>query len=434
MMELAPEITLIISMIALAGAALALAWRRRRLAAPSPSHSAHPGAIAEVEFSFEQLPSVSRLLGSHVAAGALDVLAQRVAARMQLAVPPRLGATGLALALEARSASELQNKIGLASAILGEEVTFAGAAFNFHVHAQTPDTAALAARETGPAQNAMNADRIADPCEARLRQLRELREGMRRGEVRLAYQPKLDLRTDKVCSAEALLRWDRPDAAPVDVGELVGLCEQTGAIRELTLWTIDTALGAIAQLRKAGHDIEVYVNVSAGLLADTGFADEFLNKVGHGGGALGIEITETAVIRDPDTAISNLNRFAAAGIAIAIDDFGAGLSSLEYLQQLPASELKIDRAFIDKLSSSHRNPLIIRATIDLAHALEMRVTAEGVDDQMSMALLRIMGCDMAQGYHIARPLDFPDLLEFLGQEPVLAGDTENQPAAAQEGR
>ena len=128
---------------------------------------------------------------------------------------------------------------------------------------------------------------------------------------------------------------------------------------------------------------------------------------------IGFEITETAVIRDPDAAMANLEAFTQAGIKIAIDDYGSGWSSLAYLKQLPANELKIDRMFISGLTDSHRDPLLVRSSIDLAHALEMQVTAEGVDDAMSLSLLRLMGCDLLQGYLISRPIPLIDLIPFL---------------------
>jgi len=243
--------------------------------------------------------------------------------------------------------------------------------------------------------------------------LRGLQAGLAKGEVTLAYQPKLDLRSGIICSAEALLRWAHPGGQQVNIGDLVTLCEQTGTIRELTRWTAAKAIADNEKFLAAGHGLLIFINVSGSLLADVGFADDLLELLSQTPARIGIEITETAVIADPEAAISNLDRFAKAGIAIAIDDFGAGLASLEYLQRLPASELKIDRAFIAELSISHRNPLITRATIDLAHALDMRVTAEGVDDELSMALLRIMGCDLAQGYLISRPLDPLKFVDFL---------------------
>ena len=153
-----------------------------------------------------------------------------------------------------------------------------------------------------------------------------------------------------------------------------------------------------------GRDLTIFINISGQLLGDAEFVAEACRKVGAGGVRIGFEITETAVIRDPQSAIANLCRFDDVGITIAIDDYGAGLSSLAYLKQLPARELKIDKMFILQLTSSNRDPLIVRSTIDLAHALEMEVTAEGVETQAALALLSVMGCDMVQGYLISRPV------------------------------
>lgn len=160
------------------------------------------------------------------------------------------------------------------------------------------------------------------------------------------------------------------------------------------------------------------------LLSSPDLAESIIAAIGNHTDKVGIEITETSVIADPNQALRSLEAISAAGIPIAIDDFGAGVCSLEYLQRLPANELKIDRNFIGSLSTSHRNPLIVKATIDLAHALEMKVIAEGVEDQLSLALLRVMGCDMVQGYLIARPIPLADLLTFLGKRAAASADGE----------
>jgi EAL domain-containing protein (putative c-di-GMP-specific phosphodiesterase class I) len=150
------------------------------------------------------------------------------------------------------------------------------------------------------------------------------------------------------------------------------------------------------------------------MVADEGFAAWLLEELSRAPrGALGLEITETAVIDEPQKALRNLQAFADAGLEIAIDDYGSGLSSLSYLKQLPAHELKIDKLFISHLTSSHRDPLLVRSTIDLAHALGMKVTAEGVEDATTLALLRMMGCDLAQGYLISQPLSLDELSAFL---------------------
>lgn len=245
--------------------------------------------------------------------------------------------------------------------------------------------------------------------------IRDLRLALETGGLALHYQPKLRSRTETIDSAEALLRWDHPTLGPVRIDRLIDLAEATGAIRDLTTWGVDQALADQQALASEGNDLTIFVNISGVLLPDTGFADWALSRLGAYPGSIGFEITETAVIDDPDVAIANLQRFAAAGIKIAIDDYGSGLSSLAYLKQLPAHELKIDRMFVKGLTETQRDPLLVRSSIDLAHALEMEVTAEGVDDQMSLSLLRVMGCDLMQGFLISHPLPLDALRTFLAE-------------------
>ena len=176
--------------------------------------------------------------------------------------------------------------------------------------------------------------------------IRDLRPALARNQTALHYQPKLRSRTETIDSVEALLRWEHPTLGPVRIDKLIELAEATGAVRELTHWVIDRALADRATLAAAGHPLTVFVNVSGVLVADSGFAAWALARLADAAGAIGFEITETAVISDPTAALDHLQRFAAAGIKIAIDDYGSGLSSLAYLKQLPAHELKIDRMFV----------------------------------------------------------------------------------------
>lgn len=371
----------------------------------------------EVEFEFLEIPAIRKLLGPSVAGELIEHLARNVLKQVPVSSPPHITDVGLVFTFESNPAGCWETQLASATSILTTATNFAGATFNCSVTATIRDTQPSADSwgKSGAKGSESGSDRSDEGCAARFAMLKQLQNGMENGAVALAYQPKLDLRTNSISSAEALLRWNHPDGEAVDIGELIALCEQIGMIKDLTRWTIAKAIADIAQFNASGLPLLVFVNISGALLADTEFADDLLNMVGQSGANIGIEITETAVIADPVIAIENLNRFAQAGIAIAIDDFGAGLSSLEYLQRLPASELKIDRTFIGKLSSSNRSPLIIRATIDLAHALEMRVTAEGVDDHLSLALLKIMGCDLAQGYLISHPLEPAKFIEFLTQ-------------------
>jgi EAL domain-containing protein (putative c-di-GMP-specific phosphodiesterase class I) len=254
-----------------------------------------------------------------------------------------------------------------------------------------------------------------DPVEL----VHELPRAIRAGEIFLQYQPKVHVRRQQVASAEALVRWRHPTRGLVLPGEFIQAAEQSRAISDLTLWTLGRVLEDQRTLARSGHDIPIFVNMSGVLLADAAFVEKACQILGDDGAKLGFEITETAVIRDPQSAIQHLQRFASIGVAIAIDDYGAGLSSLAYLKQLPARELKIDKLFVTQLTSSNRDPLIVRSTIDLAHALDMEVTAEGVETPAAMALLSVMGCDMIQGYLISRPVEIDAFRLFLEEEAHL---------------
>ncbi|WP_254602599.1 EAL domain-containing protein [Sphingomonas bacterium] len=235
-------------------------------------------------------------------------------------------------------------------------------------------------------------------------------------ELLLHYQPKLHLRRQEIVSVEALVRWRHPRHGLIPPSEFIPAAETSHAIEALTLWTLRQVVTDQRVLARHGRMFPMFVNITGSLLSNAGFIDEVAALVTNSGARLGIEITETSVIREPDVAIRHLQQLAAIGVSIAIDDYGAGLSSLAYLKQLPASELKIDKLFVTQLSSSHRDPLIVRSTIDLAHALEMEVVAEGVETPAALALLSVMGCDMAQGFLISRPLALEALLTFLRED------------------
>ena len=254
---------------------------------------------------------------------------------------------------------------------------------------------------------------LVDPMVDKLALKRELKGAMDRGELFLQYQPKVHVRRQEIASAEALVRWRHPTRGLILPSDFIPLAETSRDIDRLTLWTIEQVIIDQHYLRADGQEITVFVNISGQLLSNTSFVKRACEMVSNGGVPLGFEITETSVIRDPVSAIANLNIFADHGIAIAIDDYGAGLSSLAYLKQLPARELKIDKMFVLQLTSSNRDPLIVRSTIDLAHALEMEVTAEGVETPAALALLSVMGCDMIQGYLISRPIEIEAFRQFL---------------------
>lgn len=252
-----------------------------------------------------------------------------------------------------------------------------------------------------------------DPMVDKLALKRELKGAIDRGELFLQYQPKVHVRRQEIASAEALVRWRHPTRGLILPSDFIPLAETSRDIDRLTLWTIEQVITDQHYLRADGQEITIFVNISGQLLSNASFVKRACEMVNNAGVPLGFEITETSVIRDPVSAIANLNIFADHGIAIAIDDYGAGLSSLAYLKQLPARELKIDKMFVLQLTSSNRDPLIVRSTIDLAHALEMEVTAEGVETPAALALLSVMGCDMIQGYLISRPIEIGAFRQFL---------------------
>lgn len=245
---------------------------------------------------------------------------------------------------------------------------------------------------------------------------RELPGAIRDDHLFLQYQPKLHVRRQEVNSLEALIRWRHPVRGLVLPGDFIPLAEQSRDIGPMTLWTIRRVIEDQRRLAAAGHNLRIFINIAGVLLTDTAFVRQACVLVQEGGTEIGFEITETSVIRDPQSAIAHLNVFADIGITIAIDDYGAGLSSLAYLKQLPARELKIDKLFVTQLTSSNRDPLIVRSTIDLAHALEMEVVAEGVETPAALALLSVMGCDMVQGFLISRPVGLDAVLTFLREQ------------------
>ncbi|QIG81818.1 EAL domain-containing protein [Sphingosinithalassobacter tenebrarum] len=262
----------------------------------------------------------------------------------------------------------------------------------------------------------------------RLTLMRELPRAIAEDEMFLQYQPKAHVRRQEIASAEALIRWQHPERGLILPGDFISVAEEAGEIGAMTLWALRRVIADQSRLAKAGHDFPVFINISGLLLGDTDFVARASEVIRETNAKIGFEITETSVIRDPETAIRHLKSFADIGVTLAIDDYGAGLSSLAYLKQLPASELKIDKMFVTHLASSNRDPLIVRSTIDLAHALEMEVTAEGVETPSALALLSVMGCDMVQGYLISRPLGIDAFHRFLDEDAHL-GNAASTPSS-----
>lgn len=250
----------------------------------------------------------------------------------------------------------------------------------------------------------------------KLSMMSDLREALGTGEVTFAYQPKLDLKTGKIIAVEALMRWISPTRGFVPPDEFISMAEKTGDIRRLTDWALDTAVKQIAEWRAVGVDLSIAVNLSTNDLMNSNLPKqilELLKVYSVPASSLKLEVTESAVMHDMSRALDVLNMLSAMGLKLSIDDYGTGYSSLSYIKSLPVSEIKIDKSFVLTLSKDEEDQILVRSTIELAHNLGMRVTAEGVEDEQSVALLRDYGCDTIQGYHVCRPISSRDLIEFL---------------------
>ncbi len=258
-----------------------------------------------------------------------------------------------------------------------------------------------------------------DPS-ANLSLISELRATIADGRLLIHHQPKLDLRLGRVTGVEALCRWPHPVRGMVPPDLFVGMAEDTGHIRALTEYVLDQAIADQAVMRAAGHDLVVSVNISGRLMDDAEFTTHALERIKAADARLCFEITETAVIDNPELALSIIERLVDAGVGISIDDYGSGLSSLTYLKQIRATELKIDKTFVTALSVGKRDALLVKSTIDLAHGLGMKVVAEGVETGEALAVLTGMGCDLAQGYLVSRPMPLTDLMAFLDREDARA--------------
>ena len=256
--------------------------------------------------------------------------------------------------------------------------------------------------------------------------LGELQRAIDADELRLFFQPKIELATGRVAGAEVLLRWQHPVRGLLGPGQFLPFAEQTGFIRKITRWTIGQAAAQCAAWYRSGRPLQLAVNVSADDLADLQFdrrvARELLRQ--HlPANLLTLEITESGFIEDPEQALQLLTALAAIGVSLSIDDFGTGYSSLSHLARMPVHELKIDRSFVLGLERDPEYAAIVRAAIDMGHSLGMKVVAEGIETEAAEGALRALGCDIVQGYRYAKPMPLADLeawLEGRARVPVLA--------------
>jgi EAL domain-containing protein (putative c-di-GMP-specific phosphodiesterase class I) len=234
----------------------------------------------------------------------------------------------------------------------------------------------------------------------------EFANALHLGQVTVEYQPKIRLADGALVGLEALARWSHPTRGPIPPAQFIHLVEGTELIHPFTLYMLNLATRQLARWVAEGRSIPVSVNISANNLLDNSFIDRVSNVLRSSGvpaSLLELEITESAVIRHPETILRRLQQIRALGVTLSIDDFGTGYTSLSYLKQLPVQQLKIDKIFIVNMTGDSADQRIVRSAIQLAHGFGMTVVAEGVESQAVAAQLLEYGCDYAQGFHLGRP-------------------------------
>ncbi|PVZ68271.1 EAL domain-containing protein [Pelagibaculum spongiae] len=260
-----------------------------------------------------------------------------------------------------------------------------------------------------------------DPySERHLTLLADLSHAIKRSQLVLAYQPQCDLDSERIIGVEALLRWRHPKNGWVSPAEFIPMAEQGGMMRELTHWLMEVALRQLGIWRERGIDISMSLNLSAQNLLEPDLPERFsrlLDKYRLNPKQLILEITETTMMSDPDQALIILSKFHELGIQLSIDDFGTGYSSMAYLRKLPVNEIKIDRSFVVGMVQEKQDALIVKTITVMSHNLNLKVVAEGVEDLQTMRLLRKIGCDVAQGWFIGRPVSASEIERLMLQLP-----------------
>jgi EAL domain-containing protein (putative c-di-GMP-specific phosphodiesterase class I)/CHASE2 domain-containing sensor protein len=309
--------------------------------------------------------------------------------------PVRVGGLAIDLAIsfgvEIGSGRSLGNRLGSAL-VAAEEAAHDGLKWKFH-----------------------DPDSLQD-ASWKLSILSQLDSAIDKGEVWVAYQPKLDLASNQIIGAEALARWTHPEKGPIAATEFVAAAEQHDRIGKLTDFVLEKAVAAGAAITRQGRDFNIAVNLSARLLTDRNFTlrlSAMLARHGLSARHLTLELTETAAMVGSGESVEMLGRLRELGVNISIDDYGTGLSTLDYLKKIPAGEIKIDQSFVKAMCDNRSDRLMVQSTIALAHSLGRKVVAEGVEQREILEALIEMKCDVAQGYIIGRPMSLESLTKRL---------------------
>jgi diguanylate cyclase (GGDEF)-like protein len=242
-----------------------------------------------------------------------------------------------------------------------------------------------------------------------------LRTAIEQRQLTLLYQPKVELASGQVVGAEALVRWHHPEHGQIPPDEFIPIAESTALIQPLGHFVLETALDQARRWNQEGLSLGLAVNLSVRNLLEPTLVDrvaELITRAGVAPAALTLEITESGVMTDPEAAIAMLWGLRRIGVRLSVDDFGTGYSSLAYLKRLPVDEVKLDKSFVLNMTGDADDAAIVRSTIELAHNLGLQLVAEGVEDQDTLELLAALGCDLVQGYHLARPMPAGDLVHL----------------------
>ncbi|MGA8994965.1 MAG: sensor domain-containing phosphodiesterase, partial [Nocardioidaceae bacterium] len=387
-----------------------------------------PAAV--LALGLDRFKDVNETLGHELG----DELLRLVAARLEQAVPAgalvaRTGGDQFAVLLPGEDEPGVRGCAALVQAALGEAFALAGVSVateaSFGAAVAVPGTAAatvlrwadlsLAAAKSRRTALEVYRPELDRTDRVRLGLLTDLRAAVAGGELSVHYQPKVDLSTGRAVGVEALARWDHPVHGRVAPDQFIPLAEQSTLITPLTMLILRTALGDCRRWQQLTPGFSVAVNISARSLLEPSFVDQVaavLAGFEMAPSSLTLELTETSLMTDPERAIAALERLRAVGVRLSVDDLGTGYSSLAYLQRLPVDEIKIDRSFVSVLPEPS-SVAIIGAIVDLGHRLGHSVVAEGIEDAVAFGVLRDVGCDLAQGYWMSRPLPAAELDGFL---------------------
>lgn len=393
------------------------------------------GIFSLLVMDLDRFKLVNDTLGHHMGDSLLFEVGRRLSGILtrEMDIVARLGGDEFALLLPETDLDEAKRFARRIGAALDEPLLIDGhtidvhssvgiVAFplhgtDFHTLMRRADVAMYAAKRVNMGASVYSAaDDMHSP--ERLTLMTELRRAVEHDQLSLYYQPKVDLTNYQVKYAEALVRWIHPDRGFIAPDQFIPFAEQTGYIRVLTRWVVDRATRQLAEWHAQGLDISVSINVSARDLLHASLPEVFetsMRKYGVSPEWIWIEITESAVMDDANTALQTLDQLHQMGLRLSIDDFGTGYSSLAYLKRLPVDEIKIDKSFVLGMMTDSDDEVIVRSTIDLGHNMGLKVVAEGVETEAAMLHLGWLSCDLVQGYHLSRPLPADKFSDWLTQ-------------------